>query len=154
VPRPEPKELVVTEEVKLVAEELIRRERLPYANCIADEYGRFVSFSIVDNRVVLNATEGVDMSDTTDVVSNFLINIDGSVYGGGEGSAHGSCGFFYKMTNEKIDWALMSLESNPFVNATQVGNDISFLSTSGLNWIVPNGKISNTYLLNSGNFND
>lgn len=100
-----------------------------------------------DGKLILDETSRVDASDLADISTCFSSNLDGSIYAGGEAFDHGSYGFFYKMTNEKVDWMLISLEGGPFVEAHHRGNDIAFRSSNSSTWVVPGGQICKTFIL-------
>lgn len=97
---------------------------------------RIFGFSVSDGKFVIGEELSEGALDTTDIFANFSIEIDGALYVGGEASAHGSCGFFYRMTGGRLDWALMSLESEPFVGVERCEGGVRFLAASGAAWIV------------------
>ncbi|OMG69375.1 hypothetical protein [Burkholderia ubonensis] len=122
--------------------DLIRRERFYYADCIALGHARVIGYTVAGSRLHLNAATRIDESDLTDIVETFSIEIAGATYAGGEGVAHGSCGFFYKRTGDRLNWAVMSTESDPFFAARRVDGGIAFLSRGGDEWVVPGDDVA------------
>ncbi|MBW8724510.1 MAG: hypothetical protein JF625_05050 [Inquilinus limosus] len=120
----------------MAADDLVRREELFYEDCVVLADSRIIGFRVSDGEFVLGEELPEDALDTTDIFANFSIEIDGALYVGGEAAAHGSCGFFYKMTGGRLDWALMSLESEPFVGVERCDGGVRFLAASGAAWIV------------------
>lgn len=124
---------------------LLCNENLFYANCIATN-ALISSFSVIENKILLDGDDVVDFSNLADICHIFLVEHDGSQYGGGEALNHGSYGFFYKKTGHVLDWALMSLESNPFVQVRICEKEARFSASSGLIWIVPSNEIAKVYI--------
>ena len=112
-----------------------RVDEFVYANCVwlGD---RFVACRIVGDRVVLDDRVAVDVDDRADACTLFVDEVDGVSYGGGESTAHGSCGFFFKKTGHRLDWALFSLESDPFVGVEIAPGQVRFISQSRDAWVV------------------
>jgi hypothetical protein len=95
-----------------------------------------VGYKIVEGRLDIDGSARVDDGNLTDIYQNFSVDMADSTYVGGEASAHGSCGFFYKRTGNILNWALMSLDSNPFVSVEEIDNGVAFISNTGHRWIV------------------
>lgn len=117
-----------------------------YEDCVLVGTSKPIGFHRIDNRIVIDELRTVDESELTDIGYLFSGEIDGSAYAGGEGFSHGSYGFFLKKTDEVLNWALMSLESNPFIKVEIGSGSVRFLSTSGEAWVVPNDDITKVYV--------
>jgi|GEM_PF-6326056 len=130
--------------------DLIRQEEFFYANCIVrsgvlSAY-RIEGDRIEGDRIVLDDMIDIDRTDITGIFQNFVVDVDGATYIGGEADAHGSCGFFLKRSGDKLDWLLMSRDSNPFVRVEMHHGDVSFVSSSGQVWRVGNDDISQVHI--------
>lgn len=123
------------------ANDLIRAGEFIYGNFLVMGNSEFLGFNLNENGIDINENPNIDESRKTDIFENFSIEIGGSIYSGGEASAHGSCGFFYKKTGNNLDWFLMALESNPFIGVEKKENGVRFLSSSGFEWIIKNDNI-------------
>lgn len=119
---------------------LLNNEEFFDFDCIVRSHSRPVAYTVVENRIQVDCHAIVDETDLTSVFQNFSKVIDGVTYAGGEAASHGSYGFFYKRTGDTLDWALMSTDSNPFVDVSVDGNNVHFVSSSGQIWMV---KIDN-----------
>jgi hypothetical protein len=129
---------------------LLNEGNLFYEDCILVGNSTPIGFHRVDNRIVIDELGTIDESDLTDIAYLFSREIDGSTYAGGEGFNHGSYGFFLKRTGDVLNWALMSLESNPFAQVEIDKGSVRFLSTSGETWVVPDDDITRV-LVEAGN---
>ena len=134
-----------TGEIVVDTSGLIGDEEFFYANCILLKSGEVLGYSPKNGRIEIDPGVSFDGSDLTDLMQMFRVDVDGSSYVGGEGSAHGSCGFFYKKTGDGVDWALISQESNPFIGVEFEGSKARFLSSSGAEWVVPEDDITRVY---------
>ncbi len=125
------------------ADEMLKSGQFVYADCVwvGD---RFVAYDIVDDQLVLNEEAVLDVNDLADACAYFIENVDGVTYGGGESTAHGSCGFFFKRGPQGLEWALFALESDPFVGVEASPSQARFLSQSGDVWIVENDAVDRT----------
>lgn len=133
-------------EIKLAADilhDILLREQFFCADCIVIGKSDVIGYRIKDGQPEVDRSIRIAEDDLTDVFQNFSVNIAGSVYVGGEASAHGSCGFFYKKTNDVLDWALMSLDSEPFVSLEKIHDGVAFVSSSGRKWLVCGNNIEN-----------
>jgi hypothetical protein len=126
--------------------DLIRQEEFFYADCIAIDHLRIVGYNIKDCEIEIDENIPINRSDLTNIFQNFSVEVDGSNYVGGEASAHGSCGFFYKKTGDFLNWALMSLDSDPFISVEVCRGSVRFLSSSGVTWVVPDDDVTQVYL--------
>lgn len=126
--------------------DLVRQEEFFYADCIAIGHLQIAGYKIINNQIEIDNNIFIDEIDLTNIFQNFSIEIDGVNYVGGEASAHGSCGFFYKKTGNSLNWALMSLKSNPFIQVEICPERVRFFSSSGLIWVVPNDDIKKVYI--------
>ncbi|WP_175857543.1 hypothetical protein [Burkholderia anthina] len=126
-----------------ILHDILLGERFFCADCIVIGKCDVVGFRIKDGQPEVDRSIRVAEDDLTDVFQNFAVNIVGSVYVGGEASAHGACGFFYKTTNDVLDWALMSLDSEPFVSLEKIRDGVAFVSGSGRKWLVRGDNIEN-----------
>ena len=135
-----------TRRIELDAADLIEREQFFYANCLVIGPAEILGSELINNKIEMDRAAQIDTSDLTEVFGNFQSEIDGAVYSGGEATAHGSCGFFCKKTEGRLDWALMSLDSEPFVDVECSGGDIRFLSGSGSVWVVEGGDITRIHI--------
>ncbi|NHZ94276.1 hypothetical protein [Massilia sp. CCM 8734] len=133
---------------------LIDQEEFFYADCIAINSCELIGFEIKGNRIEFDHKIVIDMSDLTYIFNNFSVDIAGSIYAGGEGASHGSCGFFYKKTHDYLDWILISTESNPFTSVEIKNNDARFSTSSGATWVVPNNNIKAVYIENEFNISN
>jgi hypothetical protein len=117
------------------ASELLRGETFVHADCpwLGD---RFVPFHVAAGKVVVEEQGTVDVDDLTDAFTTFELHAGDATYGGGEASSHGSCGFFFKRRRDRIEWAVMSLESEPFIGAEMSSDTVSFRTQSGDTWVV------------------
>jgi hypothetical protein len=114
-----------------------------YANCIVFGRADVVAYQIRNHKIEIERITNIDANSITDLGYMFSTMIEDSMYAGGEGTAHGSFGFFYKKTGADLDWLLTSTISNPFVAVHKNSDDIEFLSSSGQKWIVHGGDIGN-----------
>jgi hypothetical protein len=114
----------------LGANEYLLEEKFPYADCVA-----------IGNGAILRSHR-IDCSNLTDVFQLFAADNDGSKYSGGEAAAHGSCGYFCKTTNGNLDWAIMALESSPFVQVKFEKHLVTFISSSGERWTIKDDDIT------------
>jgi hypothetical protein len=112
-----------------------------YDDCILVGTSEPIGFHRIEERIVIDEMNIVDELELTDIRYLFDEEIDGSAYAGGEGFSHGSYGFFLKSTGGVLNWAVMSLESNPFIKVEIGSGSVRFLSTSGEAWVVPNDDI-------------
>lgn len=117
-----------------------------YEDCVLVGTSNPIGFHRIEDRIVIDELKTVDGSELTDISYLFDEKIDGSTYAGGEGFSHGSYGFFLKKTDEVLNWALMSLESNPFIKVEIGSGSVRFLSTSGEAWVVPNDDITKVFV--------
>lgn len=120
----------------------IDQEELFHANCLVISNSRIATYEIVDGKLEIGPDLDIGNLELTDIHQNFSREIEGSRYVGGEASAHGSCGFFYKKTGESLDWALMSLESDPFVDVELSPHGVTFTSSSGSRWAIADDDIA------------
>ncbi|MCY0911389.1 hypothetical protein [Massilia antarctica] len=125
---------------------LIARGEFFYADCIAINSSQIVGYEIKNHKIEIDHQIPVDISDLTDIFPNFSVEMGESTYVGGEAASHGSCGFFYKKTQDVLNWALISTESNPFINVEVHQESIRFLTSSGFTWIVPGDNIKAVYI--------
>jgi hypothetical protein len=125
---------------------MLAREQFVCADCVWAA-GRFVAFRVVGDAVVLDESIPLDRGDLTDVFTTFSHEADGAIYGGGEAAAHGSCGFFFKRTGARLDWALMSLASDPFVGVETAPGQVRFRSRCGDEWIVEHDDPAHTRIV-------
>lgn len=123
--------------------DLIRSESLFYADCIALSRTRVIGYTIAGARLALDDTIGVEESDVTDAFERFSVEIDGATYAGGEGTSHGSYGFFYKRTGNDVDWVVMSTTSDPFVAARHTDSGIAFVTQAGDAWVLSADDVAN-----------
>ena len=130
----------------MIVSDLIRREQFFHSDCIAVNSFGIMGYKFTNGQFEIEPDVSIDESDLTDILQNFSVEIDGASYVGGEASAHGSCGFFYKMTGDSLSWALMSLESNPFIGVEVHGGSARFLSSSGVTWVVPSDDLKMLYI--------
>jgi hypothetical protein len=117
-----------------------------YADFIAIRNSKIFSCDLANGKINLNENAIINKSDIVEVNINFSIEINGSIYAGGESPAHGAYGFFYKKTDGFLDWALTSLESNPFIGVESFDSRVRFLSSSGFGWVVANDDVVNVYI--------
>jgi hypothetical protein len=123
------------------ADEMLRNEQFVYANCVWFD-GRFVAYDLDGDQVVLDERAPLDTNDLVDAFSQFNRHVDGATYAGGESTAHGSCGFFFKRGARGLEWALFSLESDPFVDVEVTPSQARFRSQSGDVWIVERDEVN------------
>lgn len=135
-------------ETELDVNNLLNQENLFFDNCILTRASNLIGFHIDADKVILDSELTIDQFELSAIGYHFSVEINGSVYAGGEGLNHGSYGFFYKKTDGKLNWALMALESNPFASVMVLQNEVRFLSTSGLAWVVPGDDIANVFIVN------
>lgn len=128
------------------ADEMLRNGHFVYANCAWLD-GRFVAWHLEGARVVLDEHIAVDANDLADADCRFDVPAHGARYGGGDSTAHGSCGFFFKRgANGHIEWALFGLMSDPFVGVEVTATQARFQSQSGEVWIVPDDAVGRTHI--------
>ncbi|AZK64776.1 hypothetical protein [Pectobacterium versatile] len=120
--------------------ELVKKEEFYYSDLIYIKGSGFLEYTIANNGLVFNKKNQIKGVELTDIFANSTSESNGSIYVCGECSAHSSCGFFYKKTNENIDWFLMSLEFGPFVNIIKNDREIRFLSEENSGFIVLNNN--------------
>lgn len=130
----------------LDASELLRREEFVYANCFLVRNSTFVSYRLDQDRVVIDRVAYFDPSNLTSVFNNFSCQIGDSTFAGGEAAGHGSGGYFYRKTGDRVAWVVMSIDSGPFVDVDVFGGDVVFLSAEGTRWIVRNGDVTSIYI--------
>jgi len=124
------------------ANEMLAAEQFVYADCYWQD-GRFVPYRLEGGRLVIDEDAGLDTADRTDVFPCFATQVGDATCGGGETSAHGSCGFFFLRRGARLEWVVMSLESDPFVEVEAIPDGLVFRSRSGQRWIVgPDGPAS------------
>lgn len=132
--------------IKLDANDLIKNEEFFCADCVVIGSESVRGYTLENNKIKVDKSIIVDENDMTDIFQNFSVESNGVCYAGGEASAHGSCGFFFKRTGDRLDWALMSQESNPFVGVNIEHDRVSFVSTSGAKWVVHRDDIANVMI--------
>lgn len=125
---------------------LLSQGNLIYDDCIIIGSSKVIGFSCDASKVVLGCEICIDAADLSDIGYKFSFETNGSVYCGGESSDHGSYGFFLKKTNGSLDWALMALESNPFIRVEICIESVRFLSSAGFTWVVPDDDITKVYI--------
>lgn len=123
-------------QIRSIVEDWLRQETFCYADCVVTEKGFLHDFMLVEDRVVIGDRLDTDTCDLTDAWRNFEIEIDGSTYSGGGVTAHSACGWFCKWTAERLDWALVSLDSGAFIDASPLKDGVCFLSDNRARWIV------------------
>ncbi|WP_334002716.1 hypothetical protein [Burkholderia cepacia] len=126
-----------------ILRDMLLGERFFCADCIVNGKSDVIGYRIKDGQPEMDRSIRVAEDDLTDVFKNFATDIEGSLYVGGEASAHGSCGFFYKITNGVLDWALMSLDSEPFVSVEKIHGGVAFVSSADRKWVVCGDNIEN-----------
>ncbi|MCR4465338.1 hypothetical protein [Burkholderia sp. SCN-KJ] len=126
-----------------ILRDMLLGERFLYADCVVNGKYDVVGYRIRDGQPEMDRSIRVAEYDLTDVFKNFTADVAGSLYVGGEASAHGSCGFFYKITNDVLDWALMSLDSESFVSVEKIHGGVAFVSSAGRKWVVCGDNIEN-----------
>ncbi|WP_175722023.1 hypothetical protein [Burkholderia anthina] len=144
------RELLEIGGIKLVADilhDILLAERFFCADCVVIGKSGVVGYRIKDGQPEMDRSIRVAEDDLTDVFQNFAVTVAGSIYVGGEASAHGSCGFFYKKTNDVLDWALMSLDSEPFVSLEKIRDGVAFVSSSGRKWVVRGDNIEDVEIM-------
>jgi hypothetical protein len=129
-----------------ILRELLCREQFFYADCIVAGQSDVIGYRISNGKLEADLCVCIEKDDLTDIFQNFTTNIAGSTYVGGEASAHGSCGFFYKKTGDILNWALMSLDSEPFVSVEKIQDGIAFVSSSGHRWVVLGDNIKDVHI--------
>jgi hypothetical protein len=122
------------------------REQFFYADCIVTSQSDVIGYKIINGQPEVDWSVRVEKDELTDIFQNFSTNIAGSTYVGGEASAHGSCGFFYKKTGDVLNWALMSLDSEPFVSVEEIQGGIAFISSAGHKWVVLGDNIEGVHI--------
>jgi hypothetical protein len=125
---------------------LLYREQFFYADCIVTSQSDVIGYKIINGQPEVDWSVRVEKDELTDIFQNFSTNIAGSTYVGGEASAHGSCGFFYKKTGDVLNWALMSLDSEPFVSFEEIQGGIAFISSAGHKWVVLGDNIEGVHI--------
>ncbi|MES2636249.1 MAG: hypothetical protein V4605_02910 [Pseudomonadota bacterium] len=125
---------------------LLENDEFFYADFIAIRNSKIFSYDLTDGKITLNQNATINEFDIVEIYIIFSVEINGSIYAGGESPVHGSYGFFYKKTDGFLDWALTSLDSNPFIGVENFDNCVRFLSSSGFGWIVANDDIVNAYI--------
>jgi hypothetical protein len=125
---------------------LLYREQFFYADCIVTSQSDVIGYKIINGQPEVDWSVRVEKDELTDIFQNFSTNIAGSTYVGGEASAHGSCGFFYKKTGDVLNWALMSLDSEPFVSVEEIQGGIAFISSAGHKWVVLGDNIEGVHI--------
>jgi len=117
------------------ADEVLQSGRFVHADCmwVCD---RFIAYRLEQQAIVPEPDIVVDGQDLTDVFPLFTEQHGDVTYGGGEAAAHGSCGFFFRRSAAGLDWALMSLDSEPFVGVELERDRARFRSRSGVAWVV------------------
>ena len=122
---------------------LISEEKFFYADCVIIDDDSIIEFKVKKGSIeLLNGLSPSEL-ETTDIFNRFILDYKGSTYCAGEAAAHGSCGFFYKKTGNILDWALVSTESEPFIEIIISNRLLNFRSQSGATWIVSNDDIRN-----------
>jgi len=117
------------------ADEMLHSGRFVHADCMWVRE-RFVAYRLEQQVIVPEPDAVVDAEDLTDVFPLFTVHDGDATYGGGEAAAHGSCGFFFRRSASGLDWALMSLDSEPFVGVELERDRAIFRSRSAASWIV------------------
>lgn len=126
------------------ADEMLRNAQFVHADCAWLD-GRFVAWRLEGDRVVLDERIAVDTADLADADCRFDMPARGARYGGGDSTAHGSCGFFFKRgADGAIEWALFCLASDPFVGVEVTATQARFRSQSGDVWVVPGDAVART----------
>lgn len=125
------------------ADALLEGEEFIYVDCMALDRSTLVAYKIVEGRLQIYRGVFVDETDLTSVFQNFLVDIDGVTYLGGEISAHSSGGFFCKKFNGHVAWVVMSLEAGPFVGLERCDDELGFLTETGCRWIVKGDDLEN-----------
>jgi len=123
-------------------DELLNNEEFFNVDCLVIGQSQPVAYTVTENRIVVDSHAICDETDLTSVFQKFAKTINGVTYAGGEAASHGSYGFFCRRTGKKLDWALMSTQSNPFVDVSVDEGDVRFVSSSGQVWIVENDRLS------------
>ena len=126
--------------------DLLKNEEFFNDNCVVIGDSKATGYKWLDDRIVLDENIIIDEMKLTSVFEEFSIEINGSIYAGGDASSHGSCGFFYKKTNERLDWALMTLEFGPFIGVEHQKGKIVFLTSSDKKWIVEKDDLTCSYI--------
>jgi len=127
--------------VEGTAQDWLRREEFCYSNCIVIGAGEPLAYALVENKLVVGDDIDAAAASLTYVFQNFSIEIDGATFRGGEAAAHSACGWFCQEVNGRLVWALMSLESGPFIGLEVGGDWLCFISASGSRWRVHAGDI-------------
>ena len=122
---------------------MIRNEEFYYSDCVIAGSSPVAAYEFCGDRISITEGNPVDEDDLTLIFQRFSIDVGNSSYVGGEASAHGSCGFFYKMTGDSLNYALMTLEQGPFVAVDLSDGVAVFLSEQGSRWIVRGDDIIN-----------
>jgi hypothetical protein len=121
--------------------DLFDRELFYCADCVLNGQLEVIGYRLIKGQPRIDRSIQVGRGDLTDVFLNFSVEIDRATYAGGEASAHGSCGFFYKKTAGRLIWAAMSMESSPFISVDIFCNRVAFLSSTGHKWVVNENDI-------------
>lgn len=116
-----------------ILRELLCRKQFFYTDCIVAGQSDVIGYRISNGKLEADWSVCIERDDLADIFHNSSTNIAGSTYVGGEASAHGSCGFF-KKTGDILNWALMSLDSEPFVSVEKIQDGIAFVSSAGHRW--------------------
>lgn len=120
---------------------MLARGEFVHANCLWTD-GRFFAYRLVDDAVALLPDVVLDLQDLCDADCRFSQAAGSATYGGGDSTAHGSCGFFFKRGERGIAWALFSLESDPFVGVEVTASGARFRSQCGDTWVVVGDDIT------------
>ena len=127
--------------------DLIRNEEFYCADCIVAGTFPAVTYELHGDGISIGAGGPVDEDDTTFIFQRFSVNVGNSSYVGGEASAHSSCGFFYKITGDHLNYALMTLEHGPFVSVDLSDGCAVFVSERGGRWFVRGDDIVNVQVV-------
>lgn len=134
---------------------LISKEEFYYSNCIYTRSLGLLHYSLTQDGLTPYEGGQFNEDDLTDIFANFTYELRGSIYVGGEASAHSSCGFIYKTTNKCLDWILVNLDSGPFVKITHDNSSVKFISDTGSICTIRNEQsleISNIFTLDIKSF--
>ncbi|WP_152036636.1 hypothetical protein [Burkholderia pyrrocinia] len=122
-------------------------EKFYCVDCIVVGQSSVFGYKIISGQPKIDGALHIKSDCLTNIFQNFSVDIAGATYVGGEVAAHGSCGFFYKRTGDVLNWALMSLDSEPFVLVEKIDGGVAFLSSVGRKWVVRGNDMENVRIL-------
>lgn len=120
----------------MTAAMLLEREEFYYANCIVIGGLEPVGYVIEGGRLRVAGDIATDWDGLTGICETFSAQLGGSLYGGGEAFAHGSCGYFFKRSNGVLNWVVMSLDAGPFIGVVPCAGGVRFLASGGSRWTI------------------